>query len=267
MEMELIAASRMKCKKIVHVHSTSCQYKVLHKLLYHKFMKSYDYSVACSNAAGKWLYNDKEFVVFKNGIELKKFLYNSQIRKDIRNELGICETSVVVGHVGNFNEVKNHRFLIDIFEQLYLVNPKARLLLIGDGPLLEKIKASVAYKNLSEAVIFLGSTLRVAEYMQAMDIFVMPSLYEGLAMAGIEAQSSGLPCIFSDKVSKEIKLTTNVRFLSLDDSINNWVKVIIEMLKKDRNQEAVHEIKKSGYDIMQNGYNMQKFYKMILKDK
>ena len=132
-----------------------------------------------------------------------------------------------VGHVGRFNKQKNHTFLIDIFNEAYKENDKLRLVMVGIGPLMNKIKKKVIQLNLSDAVLFLGQRSDVNELMQAMDIFILPSLYEGLPLVGVEAQTSGLPCLFSDTITKEVKLNTTTKYLSLKDDYSVWKENIL----------------------------------------
>ena len=154
---------------------------------------------ACSDRAAVWMFgknNSHNYVLINNGIEVDKYSYNETIRDKYRIELGCDKNTLVIGHVGRFVRQKNHAFLIEIFNELIKIRPNSRLLLIGTGPLKGKIEAIVKNKNIEMNVIFAGEKSNVNDYMQAMDMFILPSLYEGLPIAGIEAQASGLRCFF-----------------------------------------------------------------------
>lgn len=204
MEIELFAAQGLDVKKIVHAHNTQCTYQVFHKLLYKKFMKSYDYALACSTAAGEWLYKNAHFRIFNNAIHAEKFTYSPQVREEVREELGLKQ-ELVLGHVGLFVRAKNHRFMLAVLKELLKQEENVILLLIGDGELKREIEELSEQMGIKEHIKFLGKSQRVPEYMQAMDIFIMPSFHEGLPLVGIEAQAAGLPCVFSEQVTRELQ--------------------------------------------------------------
>ena len=197
----LIAAKISNVKVIIaHSHNASSDKGILKKML-HNINKNFiplfaNHFFACSNKAGKWFYskkimNSKNYFVINNCIDIDKFKFNYETRNNKRKELHLKNENIVVGHVGRFNKQKNHTFLIDIFNEAYKENDKLRLVMVGIGPLMNKIKKKVIQLNLSDAVLFLGQRSDVNELMQAMDIFILPSLYEGLPLVGVEAQTSG----------------------------------------------------------------------------
>lgn len=184
---------------------------------------------ACSELAAKWMYGEKavdagKITIIPNAIDLKKFAFNQEKREKLRNQLGIKD-ELVIGHVGRFMKQKNHDFLIDVFAAVVKEKPDAKLLLIGEGSLENKIKAKVARLSLENNVLFLGVRSDVADLYNVMDIFVLPSFYEGLPVVGVEAQANGLKCLFSDRVTKETKLSPSAEFLSLDE-LFMWVRRI-----------------------------------------
>lgn len=243
--------------RIAHSHSTSNKKewkKTLLKDMLRPFSKVYatDY-FACTEHAGRWLFGNKTFnqgkvTVVNNGIDINQFAFNEKIRNEVRKELGYRDTDLIIGHIGRFMKQKNHDFLIDIFNELHKENENYKLMLVGQGPLMEEIKEKVKNIDLTDSVKFLGQRTDANRLYQAMDLFLFPSLYEGLGMVMIEAQCSGLPCVASTEVPDIAKVTNNVEFIDLKDSLGNWNNSINELIKKDR-QTDLDEIRKSGYDI------------------
>lgn len=188
--------------------------------------------VACGDAAAVYLYGqrtvDKGMVeVINNAIDVSRFAPNEAIRKKVRDGLEIREGTLCVGHIGRFLEQKNHTFLIDIFFELQKEWIDSVLLLMGTGDLETGIKKKVSSLGIETKVYFLGLQKNPEHFYQAMDVFCLPSLFEGLPVVGIEAQAANLPCIVSDKVSEEIKLTELVKFVSLNASASEWADAII----------------------------------------
>lgn len=214
---------------IQHAHLTTWSDKKLsalrNYLCLHAVWPLIDYKVACSDAAGK-SYFRKNYLVINNGIDLEKFRFNPKIREQIRAKLNL-QDKFVVGHIGRFVPQKNHFFLIDIFEQIHKMRPNSALLLIGTGPALTAVQEYVHKKGLQQAVLFLGTRQDVNELLQAMDIFLLPSLFEGLPVAGVEAQAAGLPCAFADTITKEILLSSGTQFLSLRATPTQWAQDIV----------------------------------------
>ncbi|MFC3884772.1 glycosyltransferase family 1 protein [Bacillus songklensis] len=217
---------------------------------------------ACSDEAGKWLFGNSleinnKLIIFKNAIDCNEFSYNEQIRNKLRKELNI-ENKFVIGHVGRFNPQKNHSFLIDVFSEVYRKNNDAILLLIGQGDLMEEVRKKVEKLNLTEVVKFLGLRTDVADVMQAMDLFLFPSLYEGLGVVLIEAQASGLKCITSTGTPKEANVTGSVDFLTLNLSAKEWADKVLEY-NTERNTD-LQSIIDRGYDVSTNIKWLSNFY-------
>lgn len=262
--------------RIAHSHSTSNKKewkKTLMKNALKPFSKVFatDY-FACTEHAGRWLFGDKEYdkgnvYLLNNAIDLDKFKYDEKVRKRKRKELGIKDDTLVIGHIGRFVDQKNHTFLIDIFNELHKKNKKTILLLIGQGPLMDEIKEKVEDLNLTKNVIFLGQRDDVNELYQAMDLFLFPSLYEGLGMVLIEAQASGLPCVCSTEVPKIAKVTENLYFISLSNSSKDWANSILSTYKKYYRKNESEEIKKYEYDIVEEAKKLEKKYKQLLSRK
>ncbi len=184
--------------------------------------------VAPSKEAAKWLFGEKncdDVIYVKNGVDMSFYAFNEKSRIAKRKELNISNKAIVIGHVGRFNTQKNHEFLIDIFNQIHIKNPESYLLLIGEGPLKEKIAEKISKYNISEFVKFAGNRKDVNELYSAMDLFVFPSLYEGMPNTVIEAQANGLRCFVSDTITKEANITNQVQYCSLND-IKEWIDII-----------------------------------------
>lgn len=251
--------------RIAHSHSTTNRKEwkknIIKNILKH-FSKVFatDY-FACSEHAARWLFGNKTFekgevTIIHNAIDVEKFKYNEGIRKKIRKELKI-DNKLVLGHVGRFVQQKNHDFLIKVFAKVYKENKNTILLLIGEGPLEEQIRKKVKKYCLEDVVYFLGVRNDVNELMQAMDVFVFPSLYEGLGMALIEAQCSNLPCVISNKVPEEAVINDNVFSVNLND-IKKWKEYILN-LKNDREKETF--VKMNKYDIAFSKKELEQKYK------
>lgn len=243
--------------RIAHSHSTTNKKewkKNLLKLVLRPLSKKYaTHYFACSDLAGRWQFGNKEYdkgniYVLNNAIDLDKFKYDKELRNKKRKELKLKEDALVIGHIGRFVPVKNHEFIIDVFNEVHKENKNAVLLLVGQGPLMDEIKEKVKELKLTKNVKFLGQRSDVNELYQAFDLFLFPSLYEGLGMVAIEAQTSGLQCIASTEVPSIAKVTDNLEFLELDDTIEMWKNVILEKINSKR-KSYVTEIKKAGYDI------------------
>lgn len=218
---------------------------------------------ACSKLAGRWMFGDKiPFTVIPNAIDCNKFRFNSDVRKELRKSLDI-EDKFVIGHVGRFTYQKNHDFLIEIFYEIHKINPQAVLLLIGDvveNKSYYKIaKQKVQQYGLVKCVKFLGMRSDVPLLMQAMDCFLLPSRFEGLPVVGIEAQAAGLPCFFSDTITREVGITDLADFIPLDKSTQQWAQIINQ--KKNINRAlAAEKVANAGYDISNVAKKIQQYY-------
>lgn len=185
--------------------------------------------LACSIKAKEFFYPTKlwdKCIILKNGINLCQFSFNNDIRNKVREKLGISDDVLVIGHVGRFATVKNHAFIIEVFNQIQQINDNVLLLLLGNGELLDSVKNKVKELDLERKVLFLGERDDVYRILQAFDLVLFPSLYEGLPFSLIEAQASGLKIFSSDRVSHEVDVTGNVFFLSLNKSAHSWAEFI-----------------------------------------
>lgn len=256
-----IAAKHAHVKRILlHSHSSGndCESVLKRKMFngIHYFCRLFLYRYAteyygCSNKAGEWMFPKRivrsdRFQVIYNAVDRKQFEFCEQERDRIRKELGI-EGQFVVGHAGNFCYQKNHLFLIDIFREIKNREPKACLLLVGDGVRFEAVKKKVKENGLEDAVLFMGRCGNIASLYQAMDVFVLPSNFEGLPIVGIEAQSAGLPCIMSDTITKESRITEACEFLPLTASPEEWAEKIVK--ERASRKEARYLECAKNYDL------------------
>lgn len=264
----LFAAWRAGVKvRICHNHSTAHKSegkRTILKYILRPFAPIFaTHYFACGEYAGRWMFGDKRFDkgkvnVLNNAIDLEKFAFDEKIRTDIRKKLDI-DDKFVVGHVGRFAHVKNHWFLIDIFNEIHKKNKNAILLLVGIGELQKEIQQKVKEIGLEDFVIFAYQSQDTSRYYQAMDAFVLPSFYEGLPVVGLEAQASGLPCFFSDKVTKEIKILNFTQLLSIKDNVKVWAEKILNAKSSNR-ENAFESIKNKGYDIKVEAKRLEEKY-------
>lgn len=220
---------------------------------------------ACSKEAGKWLFskdiinNSNKFRVINNAIDTDKYEYDEKEREKYRKDLNI-ESDFVIGHVGRFFYQKNHEFLIEIFYEIQKKEPNSKLLLIGRGKLEENIKEKVIKLGIREKVLFLGVREDISNLMQAMDVFVMPSYFEGLPVVGVEAQAAGLKCLFSDKITKEADIIGDNEFLSLEEGAKYWSEKILKYKSNYQRKSTKKIIIEKGYDIKETAKWLENYY-------
>lgn len=249
-------------KRIAHSHNTKCNQVKADKLLRPVFNLFYTDGVACGEAAGKWLFGNRPFLILKNGRDLEKFSYNPIIRDKMRKKYQL-DNEIIIGHVGSFLEQKNHKFLIKVFREILNINDNAKLFLIGSGPLEKEIKDET--KDIKNNVEFIGNTNCVEKYLQIMDGMLLPSLFEGLPLVSIEWQIAGLPCLMSDSITRECRITEQVEYMSLQEEPQLWANKILEMIKENTNRVQIcnvnkEKIKKAGFDIKDNAKVLKQLY-------
>jgi glycosyltransferase involved in cell wall biosynthesis len=213
-----------------------------------------DYFLACSTPAGKWLFgNDiikqSNFKVIPNGIDVRKYAYNPSSRVVLRKKYHLEEDNIVIGNIGRFHPQKNHRFLLMIFKEVVKMNPKAKLMIVGDGSLRSEIEKRIKDYGLTDNVLLLGVRDDVPDLLQIMDVFLFPSLFEGFGNVVVEAQSSGLPCVISTNIPLEVKLTSLVECIDLKNSSKFWANKVIEVLSGFCRDNTEHIIIEKGFDI------------------
>lgn len=254
--------------RIAHSHSTRIQNArratLLNKLKKITPLVATDL-LACSADAGRFMFGESDFAVVRNAIDPDKFKFNVETREDVRAELGIQQGDVLIGNVGNLRALKNHIFLLKIFKDLVKELPEARLAIVGkDAGELDRLQEFVMENNLECKVIFTGARPDVHRILQALDVFVMPSIYEGLPVVSIEAQATGLPCLFSSTVTNELALSSECDFLGLEDPIEKWTNAIIQKsegrLKIQERINASELLESGGYDVQVEAPKLQSFY-------
>lgn len=220
---------------------------------------------ACGEAAGEWLFGGESFTVIKNAIDTNAFRFDKKKRDKYRKLCGASEETVLIGHVGRFEKQKNHEFLIKLLSSMRSKGIEAKLLLIGDGTLKKPMENMAAKYHLNDRIIFVGVVENPNDYLNAMDVFAMPSFHEGLPVTMIEAQANGLPCIASDKISQECKVTPLVSFLPISqNAISRWEGRILEDSKAPR-KDYTEMVDSSGYGINDATKRLEKIYNTLLQ--
>lgn len=220
--------------------------------------------MACSEAAGKWLFKDAPFQIIRNAIDIDKFLYNPESREKIRRKWSINQDDFLIGHIGRFDTQKNHGFLIDVFKQVHQKCPQCKLILVGEGRLIHEIKAKIELLNLKESVIFTGSRSDANLFYNAFDLFVLPSLFEGLGIVAIEAEVNGCPTLLSEQVPQDTKISNQAVYLPLNTC--TWRDFIIQTMNNKERQSALFNPYQSGYDIKTEAKKLQDIYLDLWKN-
>lgn len=262
MAAEVLCAKLSGISKIlIHSHNTACSHKILHTFLKRPMMQLATDYIACSDKAGKWLFGNKKYTVLNNAINIDAFMYNEKVRNQVRNELGL-DDEFLIGHIGHFTEQKNHTFLIDIFSEYQKLDSTAKLLLVSDGPGFDKIKCKVNALRLSESVIFAGRRNDPQRLYQAMDLFILPSLWEGLPVVALEAQASALPVLLSDVITSEAKCTSRTFYVSLSSGAKTWADKIYTLKNRNykRTMDVEQEIRSHGFDIKYEAKTLESIY-------
>lgn len=242
-----LAKKYSDAKIIVHSHNggfgknVSLKTRILHKIGKFKVRNINFYRVACGEQAGRWMFDGHNFEIFQNGIDIEKFSFKKEYREEIRKRYNIKETTTVIGLIGKLEEQKNHNFLLDIFYEYRKRNVDSKLLLIGEGSLQKQLENKAKNLNFLDDIIFTGKVLDSYKFYSAFDIFVMPSLYEGLSIALVEAQVNGLKCYTSDGVDRSSNITGNVEFLSLTEGAEKWADCILDS-NNTRDEEVARKI-------------------------
>lgn len=263
MLIEYYLARICRVKKIIlHNHSASTEHPIFNKITRPLIRKAKAIKLACSKTSGEWLFGEENYEVLNNAISIERFEYNESNRAQIRKSLNIGNR-FFVGHIGHFTTVKNHEFIIDVFEKFIKMRPDAVLGLVSDGPLLEKIKIKVQERNLEDKVLFLGRQQMPECFYSSFDAFLFPSISEGFGLVAVEAQASGLPVLASTGVPKETQCSDIISYKDLSDGIEAWAKELwrISQLKIDRNSSCWKKnITEAGYDLQQKAEQLTNIY-------
>ena len=264
----LRTAKKLGRKTIAHSHTAGVPFSTEEMIRFffrRNLWKIADYRFACSEEAGKWLYRNKaDFMVLRNGIETEKYRFDERTRKQKRDELGIPETARVIGTVGRMVKYKNQTRLPYIMKRLAEMDDSSLLLLVGFGPLEVEIKDKAKALGVSDRIIMTGPRKDVCDLLMAMDVFVLPSLFEGLGIALVEAQASGLPCVFTDSIPEDVNLIPDlIHRISLSDSDVRWAEEIRTSQPLGNRENAFRLVADSGYDIRSSAKQLQEFYLSI----
>ncbi|CDN32800.1 capsular polysaccharide biosynthesis protein [Mucinivorans hirudinis] len=260
--------------RIIHNHGIGIDLRT--KFPYNIFTKYYakkricflasDY-ITCADAKAKELFTKdivkkREYLIMPNAIDANKYRFNEQTRKTIRNKYDIKDSTLVVGHVGNYLYPKNHKFIVDIFSELIKIEDDCVLMLVGDGELRKEIENRISKLGISAKVLLMGAANNVNEFLQAMDVFLFPSIFEGLPLALIEAQTSGVKSIISDVIPLEVSVVQDcIETLPLTDGAQIWAEKIILSVKNHHREDNYDKIVKGGFDIHDNALRLENYYK------
>lgn len=263
----LSIAKKYGAYAIAHSHSSGTDHSLksfLYRIMSYNTRYVADYFFACSDVAGKDRYGCKvvsgeHYSVINNAIDLDAFSFDQDVRESVRQEFGFDSAQLVIGHIGRYTREKNQEFVIEIFTKLKKQEKNVCLLMVGDGPLHTQMMQLAENTEAKSSIYFTGVRSDVNRLLQAMDVFVFPSLYEGLGIALIEAQAAGLPCVVSDTIPKEAYLTDLVKSESLSNSPDIWAEKILAMRNVPRTDRRA-EIAAHGFDITTEAVKLQEFY-------
>lgn len=264
-------ASRSGAFTIAHSHAQNYPLspgEIVFRICSLPVRREADYFLACSQDAGRDRFGDKivassSFHVLKNGVDAENMAFDSNRRSLIRAELDIDEGAPVFGHVGRLTEVKNHKFLLDVFEIVHHAVPSSKLLLVGKGELENELRKIVEVKGLSDSVLFVGLREDVSSLLSAMDVFLFPSFSEGLSCAVIEAQTSGLPVLLSTGVPESAAILPSAERLDLSMGAPVWAKRALGMFEEHRDSDrgsAKLSVLDAGFDIKESASWIQELY-------
>lgn len=261
-------ARKYGLKTIIHSHNTSNGSgikAIVKNIMQYPLRFQADYYIGCSIKAGEWLFgerivNSNKFFVLNNAIDADKFRFNEKIRDEYRKEFNVIDKTVYL-QVGSLSKQKNHLFSIEVFNKLSKVKDNIVLYVAGVGDLKQDIEAKIREFGLEEKVILLGRRSDISNLLQMVDCYIMPSIYEGLSVAAVEAQASGITCILSDTVSKEVKISDNCEFLPLE--VDKWVNRLNSTFNRI---DSYKQIKDAGYDVKDSAKKMQEFYEGLMND-
>lgn len=251
--------------RIIHTHSSSNIVKpnFLHRCTEkwcRKHLEQYATKLlACSEAAGQWMFENKTFEIVKNGIDVRKYSYSQRIGEEIRDQLGI-HNKLVIGFVGRLGEEKNPVFLVDIFAKIKEKMSDAVLMIIGTGDLRNNMEQRAKESGVYDSIYFLGVRTDVCKLMSAMDRLLLPSKFEGFPFVLVEAQANGLPCITSTNVSEESNITSEVKYIPLEADLEKWADIVLHHKLKLKREEYADIVQSKGFDIMTTVDVLEKYF-------
>jgi glycosyltransferase involved in cell wall biosynthesis len=256
--------------RISHSHNTKCVMRAFDKMLRPLFHSLCNGRMACGDAAGRWLFGQRQFCIIYNGVDTDRFAFSADSRQAMRQALGWSDKNIV-GNVANFDPAKNHEFILQVFKAYAAENPDARLLLVGAGSSEQHYKDRTEELGIADKVKFVGSVANPEDYLAAMDVVLMPSLFEGFPLTLVEEQANGLTCVISDAITDAVNLTGNVRFVSLEAEIPVWTaelaKAVAALSCEDRadiSQKAIEDIRHAGFDNALQAKALRQYYEANL---
>ncbi|MDE5566021.1 MAG: glycosyltransferase, partial [Anaeroplasmataceae bacterium] len=264
MSLELHCAKKCKvAKKIVHTHNVRTSHQVINKLFKHYVNKNANLKFACSKEAGEFLFQ-KDFHIIQNCIDTNKFKFSMEKRQELRKQYKIEDEVFLFGNVGRLNEQKNQRFLIENFPEILKIIPNSKLMIVGMGPKKEELTALVQQLNLKDKIIFAGFQTDISSYMSCFDLFLFPSSFEGYGMVAVEAQSTGLMCLVSNKVPSTVNVGGNCVFYEYDnqeDFLDQLEKTYTKDLNREENRlKCLESFEKNDFALEKNVLNLENLY-------
>ena len=262
-------AKKLGIKTIVHSHSTSNGSGIgslVKMFMQLPLRRESDYLFACSEISGRWLFGDKaiskpNYRMIKNAVDTSRYAVSDDVRQSYRKSFN-AEGKVIYGHIGRLSEPKNHSFLLDIFKEITKREPNSLLLIIGMGSYKSQIEAKIKELSLENSVVMTGARADIPELLSAMDVFLLPSLWEGLPVVVVEAQAAGLPCIVSDTVTREVAVSEAVEYLPIDKGASLWVEKAISCAGKK--YDVINKIKDAGFDTSTTCESLTSFYRSLM---
>ena len=262
-----LLALKAGSKVIVHSRNAGCLQshvsRILHRINYFRLPKKKIVCAAVSDYAGKWMFGSTKFKVLNNGIDIEKFRFNDEYRQEIRDEFSIDDSEEVILNVGAFRPQKNHNFILQIFQKYISNQIDAKLLFVGDGPLLDEIKLKVSHLRMEDKVIFVGARNDVYKFYSAADKLLFPSLYEGFPNVLLEAETSGLQCVISDVITKQAVIPELCISVSLDVELQQWCAALEKKSIINRSAQADY-INSLGFGVDSEMRRLEDLYKDIL---
>ena len=260
--VEMYAAKKEKvCLRIAHSRNTYCEHTFIDKLLRPFLYRFCNCRLACGTEAGKWLFKKRDFVVLKNGKAFEKYAFSSRSRLFYRKQFGCSDKTCLIGHVGLFNEQKNHVFIIELAKVLSSLSFDNKIVLVGDGPKKNDIQEMVRSYGLEDKIVFVNQSFCVNDMLSAFDVMILPSLYEGLPNVVIEWQINGLPCIVSERVTRECAINENIVFLPIS-SANLWADSLVNGKPHRLQSEDIikKNLRENGFDLDLNAKKLDEIY-------
>lgn len=268
--LPILAAQKAGVVPVVHGHIVSAEGALrafLHRVNLGVLRKTPAIRLACSNQAGEWLWGNAAFRVIPNAVDLGRYTFSETARLEIRSRLSVSEDTVLLGYVGRLEPVKNPLYAVRLLEECRKAKPavKIKLLVLGEGSLRKQMEAEIEAYGIADAVILAGVQQNVAQYLSAMDAFLMPSLHEALSLAAVEAQASGLCCLFSDSITQELKILETAVFLPLED-MDAWTAQICALSPQNGcgRVEAVRAVENAGFSIDKSAEALMEVYRQAM---